>query len=315
MKRSLNGGELRRRPYFGMALAGVLLMAAGNSVSATAPVHVPTTAPDDFRSDAQAILDAALRPDEIDWNCCGVDAPATGISAIVRVPGHDDLLLASGENLDGTPFDPHQTFIAGSLSLSVVQTLAWQLIDEGVLDPAATVDRWRSDLPNARVVTVEDLLQGTHGWPNYGDLTPIIFADPDHRFSWDEILLVIAALTPVAAPGTFSSDGSAPAATALLFIVEQASGSAFTDLVATRISERLQLDHTTVFVGDPEPAGLEDGIFTLGGAAEQVSAVPHNAFRTFHLATDGMNSTVEDVADLIDAWASGALFTTPRSHA
>ena len=54
----------------------------------------------------------------------------------------------------------------GALATASLKTLALQLIDEEILDPATTVDRWRADLPNASTVTVADLLQNTHGWAN-----------------------------------------------------------------------------------------------------------------------------------------------------
>ena len=57
----------------------------------------------------QEIIDASLVPGAIDWNCCGVDLPPTGVIVGVRLPagrtfssppaGLDDTLLSDGSDL------------------------------------------------------------------------------------------------------------------------------------------------------------------------------------------------------------------------
>ena len=94
------------------------------------------------------------------------------------VPGHDDLVLAAGEHVDGTPFNPHGTFATGTLETTLVMTIAMQLADEGVLDMAATVDRWLPEQSNADRVTLQMLLDGTSGWDGWAGVdTQNIVAD------------------------------------------------------------------------------------------------------------------------------------------
>ena len=155
-------------------------------------------------------------------------------------------------------------------------------------------------------------MQNTHGWGDYGDLTAMFLQDLEHLYQWDEVLAIVSTIPPLSDPGTFHAEGDTPAMAALLYIVEQVSGSTFKELVASRIAQKLQLEHTTVFDRDPEPADLEDGIFVVGGVAGQLSTSAHNAYRSFHLAASGINSSVTDEADLIDAWVAGTLFSTPR---
>jgi hypothetical protein len=38
----------------------------------------------------------------------------------VRLPDHDDIVLASGESVDGTPFDPEAPFNIGGVTESFV---------------------------------------------------------------------------------------------------------------------------------------------------------------------------------------------------
>jgi CubicO group peptidase (beta-lactamase class C family) len=95
----------------------------------------------------EAVLTEALAPGSIRWDAGGVDVPPTAAVAAVRIPGRDDVLVGVGENVDGTPVEADAPFPVAHLATSLVGTVAFQLIDEGVLDPARTVDEWMPTLP------------------------------------------------------------------------------------------------------------------------------------------------------------------------
>lgn len=290
--------------------------AATTTAVAATTAPPASTAPDvAVTAEIQALLEGVLAPGAIAWDCCGADGPPTGASVAVRIPGRDDIVAVAGVNVTGTPVDEGDRFQAGTLNESVLGTIAWQLVDEGVLDPAATIDQWRPDLPNAASVTVSDLLQGTHGWGEFGTLEPDFLADLERYWTLPEVLDVAAQVPPSGAPGVRTGDGSRPAATALAFVVEQVTGSTLADLVATRIAAPLGLEHTVISDGTPEPVGTQDGVFVLPGgtSALDTSMFPHTAYTTFYVASEGARTSVTDLLDLVDAWADGSLFTTERS--
>jgi hypothetical protein len=77
----------RLRQLAAVAMATVLCAGVG-SLGAVAAEHATasTALADELEAQIQAILDGSLRPGAIDWNCCGVDLPPTGVIVGVRVP-------------------------------------------------------------------------------------------------------------------------------------------------------------------------------------------------------------------------------------
>jgi CubicO group peptidase (beta-lactamase class C family) len=299
--------------------------AAGNAPVTTGPP--PTTEPADTESpspsgttppgnrlveELQRILDGALETDAIAWNAAGADAPPTGASLAVRVPGRDDVVLASGESVDGTPYDAEAPFNAGPLTESLVQTVAYQLVDEGTLDPNATVDQWLPAQPNANRITVQMLLDSTHGWGAFGEIpASAIPADLTRRWTLTEVLATLESNPPVAEPGTFSTEGGDTAVTALALIAELVTGKTMAELVEARIAQPAGLDDTAISDG-AEPADFENGIFTFNGQRADTSTFPHTSYNTYNTAYASANSTLRDLLDLLDVWRRGELFTTER---
>ncbi|MDP1989375.1 serine hydrolase domain-containing protein, partial [Phenylobacterium sp.] len=81
-----------------------------------------------------------------------------------------------------TPGAPPARFAWGELVQSYRATALLQMVEAGDLALDATIDRWAPELPNARWITLEDVLAGTSGLP-------------------DADLSAAAALPPVFAPG------------------------------------------------------------------------------------------------------------------
>ena len=260
----------------------------------------------------QGLLDGALEDPAFAWDGEGVDAPPTGASVAVRLPDHDDIVLASGESVDGTPFDPEAAFNIGGVTESFVQTVAYQLIDEGLLDPTATVDQWLPAQPNAERVTVQMLLDHTHGWASWPEASySLMAADPDRRWTLSEVLTSVETNPPAAEPGTFTGQGTAVAATALAYIAEDVTGTTLADLVEDRIAQPAGLDDTAISDGT-EPPGYQDGVFAFDGQRLDTSGGPHTSYNTYFAASASANSTLRDLLDLLDVWQSGDLFTTDR---
>ena len=276
-----------------------------NDTAATPATTERNGTGDPVVDEIQGLLDAALEDPAIAWDPSGIDAPPTGASVAVRLPDHDDIVLASGESVDGTPFDPEAPFNIGGVTESFVQTVAYQLIDEGLLDPTATVDRWLPAQRNAEGITVQMLLDHREGWPNWSDASiELMAADPDRRWTLAEVLASVETDPPVAEPGTFTGQGTGKAATALAYIVEDVTGSTLPELVEERVAQPAGLDDTAISDGT-EPPGFEDGVFVYDGQRLDTSEFPHTSYNTYFAGSASANSTLRDLLDLLDVWQSG----------
>lgn len=292
--------------------------AAGNSTTTADDAPITTTStltplPDEVRDEVQAILDASLEPGAIAWDCCGADAPATAAIVGVRAPGREDLVAATGEDLTGAPVSIDVPFNVGSLTTSLVQTLGWQLVDEGVLDPDATVEASVPQLADAEQVTVEMLLTDRHGWGDFGAVDDTsITADYDRAWTLDEVLDSVAEVPRVSEPGEYNGQSVEIAMVALAKVIEDATGQPLAEVFAENVGAPLALDDTFVSDGADLPADFLAGVFVLGGERQETSAFPNTSFNTYLSATSSVVSTVPDLLDLLDGWTQGTLFTTDR---
>jgi CubicO group peptidase (beta-lactamase class C family) len=265
-------------------------------------------------TEIEAILDLALAPGAIEWNCCGADAPPTGANAAVRIPGRDDdVVVAAGTNVDATPFDPYGPYPAGNLQENLVHTVAWQLADEGSLELDAPIDAWLPDVPNADRVTVGMLAEHTTGWGRVDKTTPIV-ADLSRRWTLAEVVDGVVGVTPLREPGTaVGTEAADHDTTALAYILEQVTGQSIADLIVARIVTPLGLDDTFIQDGTNQPADNQHGVFQFDGQVLDTSMVPSISYYTYFGAVQALVSTSTDLLDLLDALVAGALFTTDRA--
>jgi CubicO group peptidase (beta-lactamase class C family) len=290
----------------------VAVAASGTSAGAGSAGTPPPTAAeavdDDQLAAIQDIIDASMAPGAIDWNCCGVDLPPTGVIVGVRVPGRADILLAAGTYLDdGTALDPTASFSTASLGHSIVAEIGMKLVAEGTLDPDATIDAWLPDSPNADRITVRMLIDSTHGWAPYGDvLAQNVEADLERRWTTSEAAATLQDLAPQAEPGTFVGESIGTGLLALGYIAEQVTGSSLADLVSSTITQPAGLDHSFLSDGADLPDNYQHGHFALGELPIHSTAeVPLTAYFTYAPAEDAFVSTVPDLLNLLDTWVDG----------
>jgi CubicO group peptidase (beta-lactamase class C family) len=264
----------------------------------------------------EAVLTDAIAPGSIRWDRQGVEGPPTAAVAAVRIPGREDVLVAVGENVDGTPAQADAPFSVGPLTVSLVYTLAYQLIDDGVLDPTLTVDQWVPTLPNADQVTVQMLLDEETGWGDYGLIEPEpVVTDLGRAWSLREAVeLRATAMTALAEPGTRTTDNLTNE-TVLGLIVEEVAGRSLAELVRDRVSEPAGLADTGLLDGRNTPTRFRHGVFVFDGARLTTSDFDGTSYFTWNHATNSAVSTPTDLLDLLDAWAAGELFTTDRTTA
>ena len=307
-------------------LAISLLAACGGSgdtkPSATDPAHAtttittppnsapPTTATrrigDATIASIKQMLAASLT--DVAWDCCGAKGAPTGAAIAIRMPGADDVLISTGSELGGAPFDPKAPFLASNLGRSLVQSVAYRLVDSGVLDPTATIEAWAPRMPGAKTVTVQMLLDGTTGWGDFKTaINDNVLPDLSRVWTLGEVVDVAARL------GTTGGTGREIDTTVLGYILEKTTGSSIADLVRKHVTMPLGLNRTTIDVAAPKQPGYQHGVFVLNGAVLDTASVPSDAYWSFLGAAGSATSTLPDLLDLLDAWVTGELLGTNRA--
>lgn len=278
----------------------------------TTSMPEPTTAPDALAEEIQSIIDASMQPGALDWACCGADGPPTGVSVAVRIPGRDDILLASGTNVDGTPFLPTGSFNLGTDSHAVLLALGYQLVDDGLLDPTATVAQWLPSMPNADRVTVQMLFDDTAGWDPGDTATADITADLSRRWTLAEVVDTLTDNPPLAEPGTFLPDSRTAGMIGLAAVIEAVGGQPLAELIEERFAAPAGLDDTFLSDGSDQPANYQHGVFVLDSQRMDTSMVDNVGFFTYSVADAAVLSTLADSLDMVEMWSDGSLFTTER---
>lgn len=186
---------------------------------------------------------------------------ATGASGALALidDGDRSWRLASG----AARLDPYQQlrpgarFRAGSITKTLVATVALQLVGQGRLGLDDPVERWLPRLvPNGEAITLRMLLNHTSGLFNYTEdqaWTEQLIADPTRRWAPRELVAVATAHPPTFAPGvgwSYSNTGYIVAG----LMLEQATGRSLERLVRHRIIRRLGLSGTS-FPTRPRIAG------------------------------------------------------------
>jgi CubicO group peptidase (beta-lactamase class C family) len=245
---------------------------------------------------------------DIPWDCCGADGSPTGAAVAIRIPGADDVLISTGSDLDGAPFDPMAPFLTSNIATGLVQSVAYLLIDSGALDPTATIDTWAPQMPDATTVTVQMLLDGSTGWGDFNAaINNNVVADLSRVWTLGEVVDVAAGLVSTGAAGREIDT------TVLGYILEQTTGSSVADLVSQYVTAPLGIDGTTIDIAAPKQPGYQHGVFVLDGAVLDTASVPTDAYWSFLGAAGSATSTLPNLLDLLDAWVTGELLGPDRA--
>ena len=160
------------------------------------------------------VNEAALQAVLDQWR---TDVTAYGATLSVRVPGHDDIHLASGidDRNPDTPMPTDGTFAGASITKTFVAAVALQLVDEGRLALDDTVEAWLPELPAANQTTLAMLLDHTAGLSEW---SPDILADLTRKYTGDEVLVGDVTQPPSGRPGErfFYSNANFTAAAVLI---------------------------------------------------------------------------------------------------
>ena len=222
------------------AAAALLVLAPAGSVATASPGTAPTKT-----VRLQHALDAV------------VAAGVPGALVLVR-DGDHTVRLASGQgNLARrTPMRASDRFRIGSETKMFVATVVLQLVGEGKLSLADTVERWLPGLvPNGRGITIRQLLNHTSGLFDYAEDKAFIkqVDNPRKRWAPRQLVELATAHRPLFAPGTRHSYANT-GYILLGLIVEKATGNSLPAELRKRIFAPLGL-HATSFPTTPRIAG------------------------------------------------------------
>jgi CubicO group peptidase (beta-lactamase class C family) len=268
---------------------------------------------DPLEAEITAILEAAMEPEAIDWTKQGDAGAPTAVSAGVRVDGREDVLVVVGTQVDGTEALATDPLPVGPLAGAFARTIALQLVDEGILDPTATVGTWAPGMPAADATTVESLIQMTTGWSRWGAPgDDVVLDDLERPWPLTEVVELVSPTVSVDPNPSVATTDVLVTDLILGHVLEQVTGEPLIGLVQDRIAGPLGLDDTLISDGTVS-ARYRHGIFDFDGEAVDTSMFPLTAYFTWHTATMAAVSSVPDLLDLLDAWQSGKLFTTERT--
>ena len=85
----------------------------------------------------------------------------------ITVEGKELLTLANGESMTGVPATPNMHLRNGSVAVAYMGYLLYRLVDAGIVKADDAVGKWLPDLPESQNVTLEMLINGTSGYPDY----------------------------------------------------------------------------------------------------------------------------------------------------
>jgi D-alanyl-D-alanine carboxypeptidase len=295
-----------RTPRRWMVLAAALALLAAacgddDDGAAVSPDDESATAenqPDPVEVDdaaLQAILDQWLT----EWD-------AYGATLSLRVPGHDDIHLASGidDRDPETPMPTDGTYGIASVTKTFVAALALQLVDEGKLSLDEPVAAWLPELPHADQVTLAMLLGHTAGFGVWDNID-VVLQDLSRSYTRDEALALNLQAPPVGQPGerfAYTNTGY----TAVGVMIERVLGQDLATVIAQRFTEPLSLDDTRM-----DDGSLNATRHARSEVAPQVVIdmldVPQEAATTLNFAAGTISSSSADLLDWGEALYSGEL--------
>lgn len=144
---------------------------------------------------------------------------------------------------------PANRFRIGSITKMFTATMILQLVEEGKLKPTDTLDSFFPQIPNARKITIAQILTHRSGIPN-------VRRDPESQrnvntipMTKEEMLALIAKSTPDFEPDTrhlYSNSGFF----LLGLIVEKLTGKSYEEALAERVTSKIGLKDTYTATGN-----------------------------------------------------------------
>jgi CubicO group peptidase (beta-lactamase class C family) len=292
------------RALGGAAVLALLAPACGDDDDRAAAPPTNESPTDEDQPDTVEVDEAALQAILDQWR---TDVDAYGATLSLRVPGHDDVHLASGidDRDPETPMPTDGTYGVASITKTFVAATALQLVDEGRLSLDEPVEPWLPEIPHADEVTLAMLLGHTAGlgpWKN----DDAVLEDLTRSFTPEELLARQLQAPPAGQPGErfyYTNAGYTAAGVLIERVLDQDLATVF----AQRFTEPLALQDTQL--DDGSITETRHGWFEPGPGDVVIDMVglPQEALMTTVFAAGNVTSSSADLLDWGDALYSGEL--------
>jgi CubicO group peptidase (beta-lactamase class C family) len=209
------------------------------------------------------------------------------------------------DGTEGKPLTTANRFRLGSVTKMFTATMTLQLVEEGKLKLTDTLDKFFPQIPNARKITIEQILSHRSGIPNVRrerDGQTKVSTIPMGK---DERLALIVKGTPDFEPGTtyqYSNSGYI----ILGLILEKVTGKPYERVLEERIASRIGLKDTYLATGNIDVSKNEALTYIhFGGDWKPVS----ETHPTILFSAGAIVSTPIDMAKFIQALFEGKLIS------
>ncbi|MEE4380067.1 MAG: serine hydrolase domain-containing protein [Candidatus Competibacteraceae bacterium] len=155
----------------------------------------------------------------------------------ITVEGKELLILAEGETITGVPATPEMHLRNGNIAVAYLGNLFYQLIDANIVKADDPIGQWLPELLNAQTVTLEMLLNGTAGYPDYMPMNAFqkqFYANPFQQWTPEQLIALALTEQPRFKPG---SDWNYAHTNFVILglALERATGKPLSELIKERI--------------------------------------------------------------------------------
>lgn len=153
---------------------------------------------------------------------------------------------AFGESMTGVPATKDMHFRIGGVTETLLTTVLMQLVEQKKLRLDDKVAHWYPDLPNANLVSLKMLANGTSGYPDYvynQKFVDMVINQPFKLWSDKSILTYAFMNDPLFKPGT-SQHYSHTDYVILGAILSQVTNKSINELFHTSILDKLEMSNT-----------------------------------------------------------------------
>lgn len=196
---------------------------------------------------------------------------------------------------ENIPHNADTKFRIGSISKTFTSVLIFQLIEEGKLSLDTRLSEYFPEVPNAKDISIKNLLNHSSGIFNMTALPDYQEWDSDPQ-TREDLLARMQELEPVFEPGA-RNEYSNSNFLYLTFILEDITGKSYQELVENRIVEKLNLKNT--YYGKPADPGSNESYSYQYVGGEWVKEAETDL--TIPLGAGGIVSTPTDLIIFMEA--------------
>ncbi|MDK2976836.1 MAG: D-alanyl-D-alanine carboxypeptidase [Candidatus Marinimicrobia bacterium] len=194
--------------------------------------------------------------------------------------------------VEETPMETGMYFRIASITKTMVNTVLFQLIDEGLLSMDDTLSQFRPDIPRSHSITLlmlSDMTSGIADYSTHPRFMQMTLADPLRVWHPDSLIALGTSLTPLSEPGEtwyYSNTNTI----ILGRIIEQITEKTLSEELNNRIFEPCGLLHTSF--------------------PESGNDMPKPHPKGYYTGEAGFPVDWSESYDISVAWAAGAVIST-----